>query len=91
MGGSIAVAALGTLLANRLATELVAQLGGGAAGRVDTNRLLQGSAHIPPALLDGTRAALSAAVHSVFVALVPLALLGLLLAFWLPEHPLRTR
>src|SRR4051794_6339371 len=90
MGGSIAVAALGTLLANRLATELAARLGT-AAGRVDTNRLLQGSAHVPPALLDSTRAALSAAVHSAFVAMVPLALLGLLLAFWLPEHPLRTR
>ena len=90
MGGSLAVAALGTLLANRLATELASRLGD-AAARVDNNRLLQGSANVPPALLDGTRAALSAGLHSVFVAIVPLALIGLLLAFWLPEHPLRTR
>jgi EmrB/QacA subfamily drug resistance transporter len=89
MGGSIAVAALGTLLANRLAAELPARLGA-AAGRLDTNRLLQGSAHVPPALLDGTRAALGASLHWAFVAIVPLAAIGLVLSFFLPEHPLRT-
>jgi EmrB/QacA subfamily drug resistance transporter len=89
MGGSIAVAGLGTLLANRLAVELADRLGAGA-GRVDTNRLLQGSSHVPHALLEGTRAALAAALHSTFVALVPLAAVGLLLAFWLPERPLRS-
>jgi EmrB/QacA subfamily drug resistance transporter len=89
MGGSIAVAGLGTLLANRLAVELADRLGAGA-GRVDTNRLLQGSNHVPHALLEGTRAALGAALHSTFLALVPLAAVGLLLSFWLPERPLRS-
>jgi EmrB/QacA subfamily drug resistance transporter len=90
MGGSIAVAAFGTLLANRLATELPERLGA-AAGTVDTNRLLQGSTDVPAALEQGTRAALSASLHSVFLAMVPLAIVGLVLAFGLPERPLRTR
>jgi EmrB/QacA subfamily drug resistance transporter len=90
MGGSLAVAALGTLLANRLATELPAKLGAAAAARVDTDRLLQGSTHVPPALLEGTRAALAASLHWAFVAIVPLALAGLVLAWLLPERPLRT-
>jgi EmrB/QacA subfamily drug resistance transporter len=89
MGGSLAVAALGTLLANRLATELPAKLGA-AAGRVDTDRLLQGSTHVPPALLEGTRAALAASLHWAFVALVPIAAIGVALAWLLPERPLRT-
>jgi hypothetical protein len=89
MGGSLAVAALGTLLANRLATELPAKLGV-AAGRVDTDRLLQGSANVPPALLEGTRAALAASLHWAFLALVPIAAIGLVLACFLPERPLRT-
>jgi hypothetical protein len=57
---------------------------------VDTNRLLQGSTDVPGALLEGTRAALAAALDSAFLAMVPLAFIGLVLAFWLPEHPLRT-
>src|SRR3954470_502893 len=44
MGGSLAVAALGTLLANRLSSELVSHLGA-ASSRVDTERLLRGSTH----------------------------------------------
>jgi hypothetical protein len=89
MGGSLAVAALGTLLANRLATELPEHLGA-AASRVDTNRLVQGAAHVPPALLDGTRAALAASLHWAFLALIPIAAAGVVLAILLPERPLRT-
>jgi EmrB/QacA subfamily drug resistance transporter len=89
MGGSLAVAALGTLLANRLASELVHELGA-ASGRVDTDRLLRGSAHVPAALLAGTREALASSLHSAFLALVPLAAIGLVLAWFLPEKPLRT-
>jgi MFS family permease len=89
MGGSLAVAALGTLLANRLSAELVRELGA-SAGRVDTDRLLRGSTHVPAALLAGTRAALSASLHTAFLALVPLAAVGLVLAWFLPEKPLRT-
>jgi len=89
MGGSLAVAALGTLLANRLASELTARLGD-AAARVDTDRLLGAGAGVPSELSGGTQAALADALHAVFVASVPLGVVALLLAVSLPERPLRT-
>ena len=89
MGGSLAVAALGTLLANRLATELQARLGAGAS-RVDTDRLLGSGAGVPSGLSDGVHAALADALHSVFLASVPLGVVALGLALALPEVPLRT-
>jgi MFS family permease len=89
MGGSLAVAALGTLLANRLASELSARLGP-AASRVDTDRLLGGGARVPSGVSGATQAALADALHTVFLATVPLGLLALVLAFALKERPLRT-
>jgi EmrB/QacA subfamily drug resistance transporter len=89
MGGSLAVAALGTLLANRLAHELQARLGAGAS-RVDTDRLLGGGGSVPSGLSGGVQAALADALHSVFVASVPLGLVALGLALGLRELPLRT-
>jgi EmrB/QacA subfamily drug resistance transporter len=90
MGGSLAVAALGTLLANRLASELQARLGAADAGRVDTDRLLGGGASVPGGLSAGVQSALSDALHDVFLASVPLGLVALVLAIALPERPLRT-
>jgi EmrB/QacA subfamily drug resistance transporter len=89
MGGSLAVAALGTLLANRLASDLEARLGAGAA-RVDTDRLLGGSATAPAGLSGAVQAALADALHVVFVASVPLGVIALVLAVALPVRPLRT-
>jgi EmrB/QacA subfamily drug resistance transporter len=89
MGGSLAVAALGTLLANRLVTELHDRLGA-AASRVDTDRLLGGGASVPGALSGGVQSALAGALHWVFVATVPLGILALVLALALPERALRT-
>jgi EmrB/QacA subfamily drug resistance transporter len=88
MGGSLAVAGLGALLASRLGAELQARLGD-ASSRVDQDRLLEGRGGIPSGLLEGTQDALAAALHSVFVALVPIAVLGFLLALRLQERPLR--
>src|SRR4051812_34199818 len=88
MGGSLAVAALGTLLANHLASDLQARLGAGAS-RVDTDRLLGGGS-VPAGLSDGVQQALADALHDVFVASVPLGLVALVLAIALPEVPLRT-
>ena len=91
MGGSLAVAALGTLLANRLAAELQERLGARGAARVDTDRLLGGGADVPGGLSGGVQAALADALHVVFLASVPLGLAALVLAVALPERPLRTR
>jgi EmrB/QacA subfamily drug resistance transporter len=89
MGGSLAVAGLGALLAARLTAELTAVLGD-AASRVDPDRLLEGSAAIPTQLVAGTQEALGAALHTVFLALIPIAVLGLVFALCLEERPLRT-
>jgi MFS family permease len=89
MGGSLAVAALGTLLSNRLATDLRDQLGAGAA-RVDTDRLLGGGASVPAGLSGGVQQALADALHTVFLAAVPLGIVALVLALALRERPLRT-
>ena len=89
MAGSLAVAALGTLLANRLASELIARLGAARAAGVDTDRLLSGSS-VPGDLSQGVQSALSDALHTVFLASVPLGIVALLLAVALPEIPLRT-
>ncbi|MEY2532588.1 MAG: hypothetical protein QOF29_498 [bacterium] len=90
MGGSLAVAALGTLLANRLAAGLEERLGPDAS-RVDTNRLLEGSGAVPADLAAGTHAALADALHAVFIAAVPLGVLAIVMALMLDEIPLRTR
>jgi MFS family permease len=89
MGGSLTVTGLGALLAGRVAVELTHQLG--AAGRtIDPNRLLQGGAHVPPGLLQGTREALASAMHSVFLVGIPIAAAMLVVALLLPERPLRS-
>ena len=89
MGGSLAVAALGAVLSNRLAAELPAHLGRAAAARVDTDQLVQGGAHVPGSLQAGIAAALDAALDPVFLALVPVAAVGVALAIALKERPLR--
>jgi EmrB/QacA subfamily drug resistance transporter len=89
MGGSLAVAGLGALLAARLASELGERLGA-AASQVDQDRLLEGSAAIPADLVAATQHALADSLHSVFLALIPIAVLGLLFAFRLEELPLRS-
>jgi EmrB/QacA subfamily drug resistance transporter len=90
MGGSLVVAGLGTLLINRVESGLQERLGD-AAARVDTDRLLQGTVDVAPALQPATHDALAAALHSVFVVGVPIAVAGLLLSLLLKERPLRTR
>jgi hypothetical protein len=88
IGGSLAVTGLGALLASRVAAELAHRLGT-AARQVDTNRLLQGGANVPPALLHGTREALGSAMHSVFLLGIPVGAALLAVAIVLPERPLR--
>jgi EmrB/QacA subfamily drug resistance transporter len=89
MGGSLAVAALGTLLANRLAHEFQVRLSAAGAARVDTDRLLGGGS-VPAGLSGGVQQALADALHAVFVAAVPLGIVALVLAIALREKPLRT-
>jgi EmrB/QacA subfamily drug resistance transporter len=90
MGGSVAVAGLGGLLAARLSAELSERLGA-AATRIDQDRLLEGGGAIPADLVTGAQHALAASLQSVFIALVPVAVFGFLVALRLEERPLRSR
>jgi EmrB/QacA subfamily drug resistance transporter len=89
MGGTLAVAALGALLTSRLTAELPEHVGTAAAARIDTDRLIQGGTHVAPSLRTGIEAALDAALDPVFLALVPLAVIGVAAALMLKERPLR--
>jgi EmrB/QacA subfamily drug resistance transporter len=88
MGETVVVAAFGALLASRLAGELRASLGS-EARRIDTDGLLHGSS-LPADLAGQAQDALAAALHSVFLAIVPIAVAGLVIAFLLEERPLRS-
>ena len=89
MGGSFAVAGLGALLTARLGVELVKQLGN-VGKRIDPNNVVQsGAGHLPPRIADGVNTALSNSLHSVWLVCLPIAALGLALAFMLEERPLR--
>jgi hypothetical protein len=89
MGGSFAVAGLGALLTDRLGVELVKQLGR-AGERIDPNDVVRsGTSHVRGRQAEGVQTALSNSVHDVFLVCVPIAVIGLILAFMLPEKPLR--
>ena len=89
MGGSLAVAGLGALLAARLSAEL--SYAAGRRGVADRpGPPARGGAAIPSGLVAATQDALGAALHSVFLALIPIAALGLVFALRLEERHLRT-
>jgi predicted PurR-regulated permease PerM len=90
MGASFAVAALGAILTRRVVGALEERLGAGAGG-IDLDRLLQGDAAAAGALAPAATAALASGIGAVFLAVVPLAVAGALLAFALEERPLATR
>jgi MFS family permease len=86
MGASLSVAALGALLTIRLRAELAVRVPG---RHIDIDRLIGGSSGIPPVLRTNVRLALAESLHTVFLAAVPLAIVGLVLALRLKEQPLR--
>jgi EmrB/QacA subfamily drug resistance transporter len=91
MGGTFAVAAFGSILTARLASELSSRLGA-AATRVTPQRLLQSptAAHrLPADLVDGVRASLAAALHPVYLTCFVISLIALGVSFLLKELPLR--
>jgi EmrB/QacA subfamily drug resistance transporter len=90
IGGSIGVAVFGAIFTNRLLAALPPQLS--AAGNASTHftpeqlKALQSTA---PAVYDQYLNAFGHALHVVFLAAVPFAALGIVLAFMLREVPLR--
>jgi EmrB/QacA subfamily drug resistance transporter len=91
IGGTVGVAGAGALLNTRLAANLVAAGGGGMAADAGTIVSTPAAiAALPEAARTILQTALSDSVTSVFALAVPIAAVVFLLAWLLPEVPLRT-
>ncbi|MFF9327614.1 MFS transporter [Streptomyces sp. NPDC014776] len=90
IGGSVGAAIFGTLFADRLTDALADRLPARAgAGLPDAESLTPQLVHrLPPALRDAYIQAYADAMPRIFLYLVPVLVLGLLIAFFLKEKPL---
>ncbi|WP_031475734.1 MFS transporter [Streptomyces bicolor] len=90
IGGSVGAAIFGTLFADRLADALAEHLPTRAgAGLPDPESITPQLVHaMPPDLRDGYIRAYAEAMPRIFLYLVPVLVLGLLIAFFLKEKPL---
>ncbi|MEV1019384.1 MFS transporter [Streptomyces sp. NPDC050264] len=92
IGGSVGAAIFGTLFANRLADSLADRLpatGSGLPGGIDAESITPQLVHaMPEALRTPYIQAYADAMPRIFLYLVPVLVLGLLLAFFLKETPL---
>ncbi|MFJ6081049.1 MFS transporter [Streptomyces sp. NPDC092369] len=90
IGGSVGAAIFGTLFADRLADSLAERLSTRAGSALpDPESLTPQLVHaLPPALRDDYIAAYADAMPRIFLYLVPVLVLGLLIAFFLKEKPL---
>ncbi|MFE7956154.1 MFS transporter [Streptomyces sp. NPDC057413] len=90
IGGSVGAAIFGTLFADRLTDALADRLPARAgAGLPDAESLTPQLVHrLPPELRDAYIQAYADAMPRIFLYLVPVLVLGLLIAFFLKEKPL---
>ncbi|CAM5746236.1 Putative multidrug resistance protein MdtD [Streptomyces afghaniensis] len=90
IGGSLSAAVFGALLADRLADALTESLPARAGtGLPDTESITPQLVHaLPPELRDGYIRAYADAMPRIFLYLVPVLVLGLVIAFFLKEKPL---
>ncbi|MFG2312325.1 MFS transporter [Streptomyces sp. NPDC048566] len=88
IGGSLGAAVFGTLFANRLADSLAERLPARAAA-VDAQSVTPRLVHaMPAALRDAYIGAYADAMPRIFLYLVPVLVLGLVIACFLKEKPL---
>ncbi|MBW8737228.1 MAG: MFS transporter [Streptomyces turgidiscabies] len=90
IGGSVGAAVFGTLFANRLTESLRGNLPTRAGARLpDPESITPQLVHtLPPALRDSYIRAYADAMPRIFLYLVPVLVLGLLVACFLKEKPL---
>jgi hypothetical protein len=90
IGGSVGAAVFGTLFAHRLADALRDRLPPGTGARLpDPESITPQLVHaLPPELRDAYIEAYAEAMPRIFLYLVPVLVLGLLIAFFLKEKPL---
>ncbi|MEU9295061.1 MFS transporter [Streptomyces sp. NPDC048266] len=93
IGGSVGAAVFGTLFASRLddalGDRLAGVLSGGATSLPPAESITPQTVHtLPPAVRDAYIQAYTDAMPRIFLYLVPVLVLGLVLAFFLKEKPL---
>ncbi|WP_210584874.1 MFS transporter [Streptomyces sp. GESEQ-35] len=90
IGGSVGAAVFGTLFADRLTDSLAERVPAHAgAGLPDPESITPQLVHaLPPELRDAYIGAYAEAMPRIFLYLVPVLVLGLLIAFFLKEKPL---
>ncbi len=93
IGGSVGAAVFGTLFASRLddalGDRLAGVLSGGTATLPPAESITPQTVHtLPPAVRDAYIQAYADAMPRIFLYLVPVLVLGLVLAFFLKEKPL---
>ncbi|MER6074148.1 MFS transporter [Streptomyces sp. NPDC001817] len=90
IGGSVGAAVFGTLFADRLTSSLHKELPPHAGAALpDPESLTPQLVHaLPPALRDAYIRAYADAMPRIFLHLVPVLVLGLVIAFFLKEKPL---
>ncbi|GAA3953839.1 MFS transporter [Streptomyces marokkonensis] len=90
IGGSVGAAIFGTLFADRLTYALADRIPAEAGtGLPDAEAITPQLVHsLPPALRDAYIGAYADAMPRIFLYLVPVLVLGLLIAFFLKEKPL---
>lgn len=90
IGGSLGTAVLGAVFAGRLTANLARSLPGGA-GADGAHVLGVGAiAQLPPAVREAYGAAFVASLNTLFLVAAVVCAVGFVLAWLLPEHPLRT-
>jgi EmrB/QacA subfamily drug resistance transporter len=93
MGGSFGVALFGAVLSNRLATNLANMLPGGRLPAGVSESTLRGSPKVILSLPPGVRSividAFARSIDTVFLAAVPIAVVGFAITLLLRELPLR--
>ncbi|MFB7109029.1 MFS transporter [Streptomyces sp. NPDC056190] len=90
IGGSVGAAVFGTLFAGRLTDALRDRVPARAGAALPDPESItpQGVRALPPALRDAYVGAYADAMPRIFLYLVPVLVLGLLIAFFLKEKPL---
>ncbi|MBX9421931.1 MFS transporter [Streptomyces lateritius] len=89
IGGSVGAAVFGTLFASRLDDALGDRLAGGPTSLPPAESITPQTVHtLPPAVRDAYIQAYADAMPRIFLYLVPVLVLGLVLAFFLKEKPL---
>ncbi len=94
LGGTFGTALFGTVLANKLASELASRLPPAALQGVDPAQLTgspQVIAALPPGVKDPVVASFVSALSTVFVSAVPIVVLAFALTWFLKEIRLRER